>query len=152
MCRPGCCLFVCCCFFFFLLFFFFFFVFFFSFFFFFFGFVGNSCITCSTASVKWNVAALIRLFRYILTSSEEVPSDMCAQRRCAVWSESSLGAFWDSLGYNVSSCVAKNVKFLRANNVDWFDGTPGAYARRYVFSCGRHIFLLSLHFAQMMPC
>ena len=43
-------------------------------------------------------------------TSRNVPSDMCAQkiqirlRECAVWSESSLGAFWITKGYKISSC------------------------------------------------
>ena len=65
-------------------------------------------------------------------TSEHVPSGVSAQRRfrsdcaCAVWSESSLGAFW----------TAKGANFLLTDNegcAGWSDLMLCAYVRMYVF-------------------
>ena len=75
----------------------------------------------SAASVHWEC------FNWVATS-ENVPSDMWAQRKFR-----SACAF-DSQGCKISSCGQLRLIRLRGC-AGWFESSFGAHVRRYVFSC-----------------
>ena len=95
---------------------------------------------CITPKVRSDEVWINKKWLHKMSATfKDVHSDMCAQRRlsqriCAVWLESSLGAFW----------IAKDAKFLHADNKDsdqmrgcagWFESSVDTYSRMHVFSC-----------------
>ena len=60
-------------------------------------------------------------------------------RICAVWSESSLCAFWKDL--TLSFIMRANKSLIRPPGcAGWFESSQGAHVRKYVFSrCGSNI-------------